>query len=421
MTQANPEGGVELREVTEVLCAQWSAFLGTRARVLRWLLERDERPWLDAFLRSRLEGSSRAYTITTPFPARGAYGHAAALEILPVLAHARVGGERWTCPRLPAGADAEVLEVVFSSFLRFLEPMGIDRIVVVLAPSAVGDNARWLEWVVGLAGKLDDRVARVILLEDRVSPRSEQLARSFPEHVHTTIAALEIPGRIVRMAARTSSPTDPAGKLRVLFTRTLGEVNAGRTAQAAALADEVTAIAEPLGLFSVIIPVRFAVGAALVNEKRHVEAVRSYALAVHAAERAEAAGQQNGRWLRIMARFGVGSAILATPQGAERAATYFAETAPLCREPTRHDLELEAHRCASAAYEIAGQHERAWDAGVRALGMVDQLAPEARKGASLISLVDALLRLTEARRLRHHRAGLEHELRRRTLRGTTWA
>jgi len=55
MTQANPEGGVELREVTEVLCAQWSAFLGTRARVLRWLLERDERPWLDAFLRSRLE------------------------------------------------------------------------------------------------------------------------------------------------------------------------------------------------------------------------------------------------------------------------------------------------------------------------------------------------------------------------------
>jgi hypothetical protein len=61
-------------------------------------------------------------------------GHAAALEILPV--RARVGGERWTCPRLPAGADAEVLEVVFSSFLRFLEPMGIDRIVVVLAPTS---------------------------------------------------------------------------------------------------------------------------------------------------------------------------------------------------------------------------------------------------------------------------------------------
>lgn len=40
-----------------------------------------------------------------------------------------------------------------------------------------------------------------------------------------------------------------------------------------------------------------------------------------------------------------------------RARTDFAETAPLCREPTRH--ELEAHRCASAAYEIAGQHERA--------------------------------------------------------------
>lgn len=91
----------------------------------------------------------------------------------------------------------------------------------------------------------------------------------------------------------------------------------------------------------------------------------------------------------------------------------------MCRALANVPLELDAYRCAALAHELSKAYKDAWNANVKALGLVDQLSASERENATLVPLVDAMLRITQHRELRSYRDALANELRRRGLHGST--
>jgi hypothetical protein len=415
-----------LREVPLILRTQWKRFTASRATVLRWVLASDEWDWVESFLEGRMDGVSKSFVIEHPADTMRGYGFAAGKPLLEALAKTRIAGRpAWVCPQIPSGMpDTDALAAVLRSFANYVEGNSLANICLVLAPERIADNRAWLHWVEALAGSVL-RVAptvRIVLLDDSDAARARYATLDrYTGAVLSIRADLGIAARVTEMATAASDMNTVEGQLRVLTVRAMQCVNEGRVDDGARLAAAVETLARDAGKHGLIVPVRFAVAGGFTAAHRHVDAVTSYRAAESAAESAQSHGDPNGLWLRIMARFGVASGLLAAPQGASRAGKHFEETAPLCLTLGDARLELEAFRCASVAYEIAKSYRAAWDAGAKALGVVDRLSSIEREGAMLVPLADAMLRLTETRELSSFRSGLEQELRKRRMRGTAWA
>lgn len=211
------------------------------------------------------------------------------------------------------------------------------------------------------------------------------------------------------------------GQLRTLAVRVLQCVSESRLDDAERFAIAIEHLAHEHRRSEAVVPARLCIGSGYTAAKRHTDAVRSFRAAEVAAERAHLNGAPNGAFLRIQARFGVAAGLLAAPEGAELAARYYDETAPLCRALPDAKLEFESHRAAAVAHELARAYQPAWDASVRALGVVDRFTPSERDDANLVPLADGMLRLAETRALSSYRRAVETELRKRGMRGTRWA
>ncbi len=294
---------------------------------------------------------------------------------------------------------------------------------MLLAPSRVRDERAWLSWVASFAGaivRLSPNV-RVLVLDDRERPRHEPLAQQYGRAVCTVAAGLEIARRTAAMLEATPDASSLEGRLRTLVVRVLQCVGQSRLDEAEGFVVAIERLAHEHGRAEAVVPARLCIANGYTAAKRHNDAVRSFRAAEMAAERAQACGAHNGAFLRIQARFGVAAGLLAAPEGAALAARYYDETAPLCRALLDAKLEFEAHRAAAVAHELARAYQSAWDASVRALGVVDRLTASERDDANLVPLADAMLRLTETRALSSYRSAVHTELRKRGMRGTRWA
>ncbi len=421
---AKPMPSDPLRAVPALLRAQWKAFVGTRAIVMRWMLADDEWEWVEEFIEGRLDGASKAFVIEEPVDKIDGYGFAVGRPLMVSLAKTRFPGRRpWTSPALQPGMrDTDVLAAITGSFARHAHGSWLENVALVLAPERIKDERAWITWVHTLMGALAQvgSPVRIVLLEDARRPRYEALARLGPV-VHTVHASLALPARTTAMAEAASDTGSVDGQMRLLAMRVMQCVNEGRVDDANRMATAVEALANDARAYGSVVPVRFAVANAMTAANRHTDAVTSYRAAEVAAERAEANGDPGGLWLRIMARFGVGCGLLAAPHGFAHAARYYEETAPLCQKLGDPRLELESYRCAAIAHELAKAYRPAWDVVVKALGVVDRLDDAQREQAMLVPLADAMLRLVKTRELSSYRGAVETELRRRKMRGTEWA
>jgi hypothetical protein len=421
----NPLPADSLREVPILLREQWTKFIASRTPILRWVVAHDEGEWVETFLESRMDEASKAFVVDRAFDRPDAYGFGVSSALREPLVKTRFAGRGvWAPPTLPRGArDVEALAATLASFARHSQSTWLRTIGIVFAPATVRDPSAWLQWIETFVTALV-RFApnvRVVVLEDPARPVYEALARRHPHAVSTVRADLGIAARTARMVESAADLTTTAGRIRALNVRAVLCVNAGRVDEAEAMARDIERLASSAGVHGAAVPVRFAVAGGLTAAGRHLDAVASYRAAEASAARAEASGEPNAARLRITTRFGVAAGILAVPQGAVHAARYYEETAPMCARLGDTRLELECHRCAGSAFELARMLPPAWDACVRALGLVDRLSASEREATMLVPLADAMLRLTTTAELRRFRQGIEVELRRRRMHGTATA
>ncbi len=370
-----------------------------------------------------MDSASKVFVIEHPADSINGYGFAAGKPLLAQMSNTRLAPTPgWVSPRLPNGAqDWDVLASFIGSFATHARGTWLEHIGIVLAPERIANERAWLGWVEAFAHAIARfaPTARIVLLEDAARPRYESLVR-YGDAVRTVRADLEIPARATAMVEGASDTRTLEGQLRVLTVRAMQFVSQGRLSEAERLANAIESLGADAQRHVPAIPVRFAIANALTAAHQHNEAVRSYRAAESAAERAAASGDPQGLWLRITARFGVGAGLLAAPHGARHAAEYYNATVPLCVQLGDAHLELEAHRCASLAHELDRDPRGAWDAGVRALAVVDRLTPDQRENAMLVPLTDALLRVASSRSIGIPRRAIEAELRKRGLRGSEW-
>jgi hypothetical protein len=421
-----PHPADALREVPKLLLAQWEDFFATACPVLRWVLAEGEGEWVEAFLQGRQEGSTTLVTLEAAVPSGRAlerHGFVLADALTPQLVAARVPKRGAFAPlALPAGLrDTDALAGVLGSYVRHVADSAMPRVAVVLAPSTWADPhayATWLRTFLAALVRFAPGV-RVVLLDDAAQPHYDGLASGAA--VHTVHANLTLSARVQAMSDAAADPSTLDGRLRGWAVQALLHVRDGQLREADAVTRQLETLASEVRRDAVAVPARLALGAALTGQRRHPEAVESYRAAERAAERAEAHGDPSALRLRVLARFGVAAALLASPAGLALSAQYYTDTAPLCEKLGDQALELDAHRCAAVAHELGQARQPAFDACVKALALSDRMTPADRQRAQLVPFVDLLVRLVQHRDLAVYQAAMHAQLRRRGLRGTSWA
>src|SRR5262249_27936007 len=140
--------------------------------------------------------------------------------------------------------------------------------------------------------------------------------------------------------------------------------------------------------------VHMALGGALLAAQQTDEALASYRAARQAAEAAVAAGDPAGPKLLVPTRFAEGAALVAGGRLAEAAAVYEA-AAPVAAAQGDQLMTLEGWRMAAYCHEQVAAGDLAWRCGEQALAAGAALDEDARAASTLPYAGQGLLRLAQ--------------------------
>ncbi len=407
---------------------QWTIFVrDANARVLRWVVDEDELPLLEGFfIRESNADASKTPDIfwTSEAPFRDATRHGVDLrtELVATVDGARAelaesgAPPSWRPPpAVPTATDIEVWLATLKSF-RDAHP-GVEVVGVCLRPSAVADPAQYLEWLRRLAraAPLD---VRFVVIDGAWAPALDALAAAEPARVRTQRASLDVPGALAELAASGGQLDMPGGRFRHAYVRMSGAAKAGDSAAVDALGAEALAVSEAQGWLALSCAVHFLQGSLALRAGRPADAFARFMRADDAGARADAAGDRQGKVLRVKARLSAGSALLVANDH-PRAAAVFTAAVPFARAADDRRAELDAWRLASYAHGQAGDTGRAWEAGQAGLAVARSMDADTRATSTLKSLGESLVHWAQSHRLADVESTVRREL--DALLGPGWA
>jgi hypothetical protein len=405
----------------EELHDQWKAFADDgEARLLRWLVEPDEVPLVEAFF-TRESDPDAAQTpdlfieLDTPFADGTRHGLLlrGRLERMyegdrEALRAAGVTAD-WIAPPLPGGEVDDVAAWV-ATLTSFKEAHGkeVEKLAVWLRPDGVRDVEEYVLWLQRLV-RAAPREVRFILVDDGGTAELEVLARHEPRRLKSEKADLDMGSAVEEISAAAGNLETSGGRFRHLYVQIGSAARKGDLPAAERLAGEAIVVAQGESWHHLVATVHFLMGSLLMQRQRNVEAVERFVAADKAAAASDLAGEPYGKKLRMQARMCAGSALLA--EGAFLpAARAFTESVPLAQAAEDARAELDAWRLASYCHEQGGQTEQAWEAGLAGLQVGKRMDEETRRTSTLRFLAEGMMRLTSTRGLREYEAPMEKQL-----------
>jgi hypothetical protein len=402
---------------------QWAAFAGDPdARLLRWVLEPDERRVVDTFL--LLEAGEHGEVpdlfvrIEEPFDAPEGYGRRVAEVLLaqhdearPALIEAGIGPAR-VRPTHGGSAGARDATALFAAAgaLRAGYADLVRHVALVLVPARISSARAWAGWLERAVAQADDPHVRVLALDLRAAAALATLAEAEPRRVRTATPALDMPRAYEEISDAAGRLDTPAGRFRHVHVRLGNAIAAGDRAAAERHGAEALRLAEAEGWMALAAAVHLALGAGDLAAGRPLDAARRYRRAEGAARAATARGEAPGKGLELTARLAMGAALIAAGAFGEAARAY-EESAPLARELGDTRTLLECWRMAAYGHEGARSVDAAWRCGVAALGVGRGMDAETRRTSTLPQAGEALLRLSRTWRYRDQRPVIEREMR----------
>lgn len=380
---------------------QWIEFrLLPDARVFRWLLAPDELRMIETFV--AMESDDRAgelpdlfVTCSERFADVDSYGVALRASLVRQYEEGRADMEQegmdasWEPPPPTAGSHS-LFDLILGCTSLCSHYSGMERLVLVLLPSAVSDYREWQRWLRGAAIHLPVEV-RLVVVDDAREPVLEALAAAEPERVHSVTAELDMPDFLKEMAAM-AGVSGPDGRFRVQFTAMTAAVASGKLSEAGRAARGALAVATEQGWLHLVGAVHFAMAAGFMNAGRMTDALSSYRDADAAGKALAASDEKLGARIRLNSAFGVGSTLLANGRFAEAAGVYEV-SASMARKVGDPWLLTDCWRMAGYCREQSGEASLAWERGFMALQAAEGI-PETDRANSTIPFVrEALLRL----------------------------
>jgi tetratricopeptide (TPR) repeat protein len=138
--------------------------------------------------------------------------------------------------------------------------------------------------------------------------------------------------------------------------------------------------------------IHMVLGSTFLSRGEFDTALASYREAGDAAATAEAEGDPSAPKLLLQTKLAEGSALFSAGRYAE-AATLYEETSALAESQNDLLMTLECWRMAAYCNERLKRYEDAWRCGTTALGIGEQMEPDARRDSTLPYVGTGLLRL----------------------------
>lgn len=376
---------------------QWDAFARTRAEVMSWEVAGEERPVIEAF--ADVENSENGVfpdfflKFETPFERADDYAAALVGEFKTYLAgEAEALREEGIAYHVSFPRRIDSVRLLWDALAAFAEaiPGFTGRVVVYLAPAYVKSRRPWEGWLLeALENPLPDRVRLLVTHRGELSG----LAAAYPQRVHGTTAALDMPGAMRELAAA-GNPKDPGVQFRMLFVALNQAAGRKDLAQVQETGRQALRLVQgQAGWEHMEVAVLLAVASALLGARQSGEALAHNELAVGSAQRAYAAKHPAGVALLIQTLFFKGATLLAT-KAYEAAALAYEAIVPYAREdPNGAFHRVEACRMAGFAHAKSGNPRGAWACNWAALEEASALDADVRRNATLPYVGQALLEL----------------------------
>lgn len=411
----------------EYLSGLWEQFAGNAdARVLRWCCTDDARQMADAFVKLHTTDPADIpdlfLAFDVPFKSEGVYA-------LDLLRHWKefydhnVDGlidesfdPTWIPPTPRANEPGPT--AVARAAVSFAERYGENfrHLVLVLDPTPIQDQAGWDRWLVGFAKLNLPPAVRVLVLDPADRPRLAGTAAAEPKKVLTQTPDIDMSAAYRELAAE-SGGKGPGVVFRKHFVGMLTAAKDGKFAAAEASAAAALAVAAAEKWPDLQTTILLALGNVQTAAGKPADALKAYQQAKPFAEQAAAAGHPAGAKLVVQSQMAEAGAVFADGKYKE-AATLYEAAGPKAAEGGDHLLAMENWRMAAYCHEQAGNADKAWACGEKALAAAEKLPPDLRANTTLPFAGQGLLRLTAKKPYSDRRSDLTKRM--NNLAGPGW-
>lgn len=411
----------------EYLSGLWEQFAGNAdARVLRWACTDDARQMADVFV--QLHSTDPAgipdlfLAFDIPFKSEAVY----ALDLLrhwkEFYDHNKDGlidesfDPTWTppTPRANEPGPAAVARAAVSFADRYGE--NFRHLVLAFDPNPIHDPAGWDRWLTTFARLNLPPAVRVLVIDPVTRPRLDGMAKAEPKKVLTQAPEIDMSEAYRELAAQ-GGGKGPGVVFRKHFVGMLAAAKDGQFAAAEASAAAALAVAAAEKWPDLQTTILIALGSVQTAAGKPAEALKAYRQAKPFAEQAAAAGHPAGAKLVVQADMAEAGAVFADGKYKEAAALY-AAAGPKAAAGGDHLMAMENWRMAAYCHEQAGEAEKAWACGEKALAAGEQIAPDVRANTTLPFAGQCLLRLTAKKPYSDRRSELTKRM--NTLAGPGW-
>jgi len=408
----------------DILYEQWDAFVqNEQARLLRWVIEGDERPMIEAFLTAESDeeiGQTPDLFIrfSSAFSKPADHGFVLLRELIGQYAAAQDAlredgvSVHWQPPPIgPSDTDCRSFIHGCASLKQALGDK-VRVIAAVLEPDAVADIDAYPLWLQTLVQQAPAEV-RVISIEDTIEQPLRLLAASESVRVVSQPAELAMPEALEELSSASGGLETPAGQLRHLMVQLNKALSAKDLAKAERLTRQALALASAQKWYHLALAVHFMMAGGLMAASRLADAVGHYRAAETAAEEGrlsedpEIARLCPG--LKLKARLGGGSALLAA-KSYELGAKHYEDTVAVALAASDPRAVIDCYRLASFCYEQNKRYQQAWDSGVKGLQAAQDLDQEVLKTSSLPYLGESLIRIGQRKEFYGLGARIDREM-----------
>lgn len=400
------------------LSDRWITFTDDEeARLLRWLIDADNRQMVEAFLAYQQEEAGDLPDLFIRFEAAFDEASTYGQTLLDLLRQGYAESQEelndadidtgWRCPDpKPNEEDCKALVRACTSLYEHYADL-MDYLAVVLTPSQVEDEEAWQAWLLRLLQCSIPEQVRFLVLDHAEAPALEPISSMEPTLIMTDCPDLDMAGAMEEIA-QSANDGSPEGRFRELLTALNKAASEGDTARAEDISEAAIDLTRSQEWWDMECTVYMVMGGVHLADNNPQPALDYYQKSGQVALKLDE-DHHSRAMLRLQSCLAEGSALFQMEAHAQAAEVYEAAV-PLAEAADNDFLMIDAWRMAGTCHERSHQIAEAWRCHMEALEVGETLEDDERLNSTLPFSGASLLDLTTHRMYRDQRRSVEQRL-----------